>query len=456
MKLIRPPRDPAESLLWRTGIRLSAITLLMLAALVIIVGATTAVVATALMRESIDRTLDAAVSDPVALHELFDDDEGEYDGPLSRADTFVVLVDANGNVYGSTTSARLTGLPDMAALDAAASGDDRRSGTYGSAHLRLLTTRSGVAELEDELEDDRDATTALFLQAGHDLSLQTELERQLLLAISLIGLLGIAGAVVVTLFVTRRALVPIREAFETERRFVATASHELRTPVAIIRASAEILERERLVAASGRALVDDIVSETDRMGRLVGDLMALASAEAGAVSMDLEPVALQAYFDDIARRCASIAESRGVDFAATSDQAGPTVWVRADRDRLDQLLLILVDNAFKHAPPSGHVRMHLAIERPARTATISVSDDGPGIAADAVERIFEPFERLTPRRGAEAGAGLGLAIARQLARRHDAELSVESIPDHGATFRLRLPLLADGGGLTAPAYRARE
>ncbi len=121
------------------------------------------------------------------------------------------------------------------------------------------------------------------------LTLHEQQESQLLWTIAIVSLAGLAGAALVTLLVTRRALVPIRAAFATERRFVAAASHELRTPVAIVRASAEILDREHLVAADGQPFVADIVSETDRLGRLVGDLLALASAEAGAVDVELRP-----------------------------------------------------------------------------------------------------------------------------------------------------------------------
>ena len=442
MSWLRPPRDPSEALLWRTRMRLSAITLLMVATLVIIVGATSAVVAAELMRESVDRALDAAASDPLTLHELLEDEsESPYRGPLGRADTFVLLVDDEGNVYGSSGNAVMPGIPDVAAIAAAASADDRRSGTYGDTRLRLLTTRYATADLEDDEGEGLPATTTLFLQAGQDLSLQQELEQQLLLTIGIIGLVGLAGAVLVTLFVTRRALVPIREAFDTERRFVAAASHELRTPVAIIRASAEILERERLVAPGGRPLVEDIVGESDRMGRLVGDLMALASAHTGAIAMDLQPLALRAYFEDITRRSRSIAEARGLRLASST--AGPLseASVMADRDRLDQLLLILIDNALRHSPAAGTVRVELAVDRNGRTATLSVSDDGPGVGPDELERIFEPFERSATTRGQGDGAGLGLAIARQLAERQDAELGVESQLGAGATFRLSMKLL---------------
>ncbi len=419
----------------------------MVATLVIIVGATSAVVATELMRESVDRALDAVVSDPVTLHELLDgESQSGYAGPLGVADTFVMLVDAGGNVYRSTTNATLPGIPDMAALAAAAAGEDRRSATYGQTHLRLLTKPYVAASLEDGEGEDLGTRAMLYLQAGHDLSLQRELEQQLLLAISLIGLIGLAGAVLVTLFVTHRALVPIREAFDTERRFVAAASHELRTPVSIIRASAEILERENLVGADGRPLVEDIVSESDRMGRLVGDLMALASAQTDAITMDIRALDLGSYFEDIVRRSASIAAARGVRLVSSTSGLGSYVAVAADPDRLDQLLLILVDNAIRHSPAEGAVQVRLVVDPPDRIATITVSDDGPGIRPDEIERIFEPFERSVTSRRSGEGAGLGLAIARQLAQRQDGLLDAQSEPGNGATFRLRLPLVNEPGG----------
>ena len=283
----------------------------------------------------------------------------------------------------------------------------------------------------------------VFLQAGFVLTLHEEQERELLLAIAIVGFLGILGAALVTLVVTSRALAPIREAFATERRFVAAASHELRTPAAVIRASAEILEREGLVEVAGRPLVEDIVSETDRMGRLVGDLLALASAEAGAISLDPRPLEVTGWFGDLARRTGSIVESRGLVLRTTrGTHPGPVV-ISADRERLDQLLLILVDNAIQHSPPGGVVTLGLSVDRLRRAVTVTVSDQGAGIAPQDRERIFEPFTRLPGRRPAQRGSGLGLAIARQLAERHGAALTVGGEVGDGATFQLRLPLASE-------------
>jgi len=446
------PIDPAEALLRRTRTRLAVLTMLMVTALVIVVGVTTAVTAVTLMRESVDRALLAAASDPLVQHRLFDGEtEGGSRTRLGDADTFVILTSSDGRILGSTTAARLDGLPDASALAAADRGRDVRDVSLGGTEVRLLTmgikgtTVAGAESESDEAagadDESGEASSApLYLQAGMNMALQHNLQQQLLLAIIVIGALGILGAMVVTLFVTQRALAPIREAFATERRFVAAASHELQTPVSIIRVSAEILERERLVEGDGATLVEDIIGETDRLGRLIGDLLALASTEAGAISLHPTAIDLGTWFTDVVRRAGAVATGRSVRLEASPPDPVAGLGVTADRDRLDQLVLILVDNAVKHSPPGGLVRLDLLDERQAGKAAIRVSDDGPGIPPGELERIFEPFVRVPGTRRATGGAGLGLAIARQLAIRQGAELTVASPAGAGATFSLALRL----------------
>jgi signal transduction histidine kinase len=432
----RAARDPSEALLRRTRRRIATVTLLTVTTLVVAVGVTSGLAATALMRQGVDRALDHAVADELTLHELFED-EGRI-GPLGEADTFVLLATADGQLIGSSTDLQLAGLPDVGAIDAAASRDDRRDGVYGDTPVRLLTTVLEDAVVEDEEEGI--PSGPLYVQAGFNLTLQHRLEQQLLLGIAAVGLLGIVGAAFVTVVITDRALAPIREAFATERRFVAAASHELQTPTSIILASAEILEREHLVARDGSALVEDIIGETDRMGRLVGDLLALASLEAGAISIDVEELELSAWFEAISRRARSLTEGHGLRFVSAASAVDAVVTIESDRDRLDQIVLILVDNAVKHSPPDGEVGLVLQVDAGAGTATAEVRDEGPGIPPDELERIFEPFARGQARRRSSSGAGLGLAIARQLTGRLGIELAVVGSPGEGAVFRLTMPL----------------
>jgi signal transduction histidine kinase len=427
-----------DRLVARTQRRLAAYTMVLVAALLLGVGAVIAIVATRLMDANVDRALEAAATSALGPG----DDGVEAEHLPAGADTFVLLVDESGKVWANPSAVALGDLPDADALAAAArTGTDLRSGTYGGVDIRLLT-KPGPAS-----GDDGQGVGQTFVQAGFVLTLHEQQEAQLYWTIVVACVVGLAGAALVTWLVTRRALVPVRAAFATERRFVAAASHELRTPVAIVRASAEILEREGLVTAEGQPLVADIVAETDRLGRLVGDMLALASAEAGAVSVDRRPLELVGWFSAIARRAESMAGAHGLSLQQQLSESGPLV-VDADEDRLTQLVLILVDNAIEHAPAGSTVTLGLTAR--GSSASIAVSDEGGGVPTADRERIFEPFARLPGERRSASGSGLGLAIARQLAGRHSGDLTVEDAPGGGARFVLRLPLAGPGAAAAAP------
>lgn len=442
-----PPRSspdtPEERLLRRTRWHLAAVTMALVAVLLVTVGVVTRLAATRLMDENVARAMDAALQ--VALHESDDLDDDPPRTPAG-SDTFALFMDATGRVVGNPSGIALAGLPDPAAIAESASGaTDRRDGTYGGVPVRLLTRQvaGGDAATDGHDESHDDGSSVAFVQVGFVLSLYQEQQRELVLAIASAVLLGILGAVVVTLIVTNRALSPIRRAFAAERRFVAAASHELRTPVAIIRASAEVMQREGHATPDGQPLLADIVAETDRLGRLVGDLLALASAEAGAVAIHARSTPLGPWIDETARRIDPMIAAAGLTLSTETEALAEAVAL-VDPDRLTQLLLVLVDNAVAHSPAGG--RIHLAATREgARTVAITVTDQGPGVPDELRERIFEPFAR-TPGARRVQGSGLGLAIARQLAMRQGATLAVADAAHRpqgwgtGACFVLRLPL----------------
>jgi signal transduction histidine kinase len=264
------------------------------------------------------------------------------------------------------------------------------------------------------------------------------------MTILLASLFGLAGSALVTLLVTRIALAPIRAAFAAERRFVAAASHELRTPVAVLRAQAEVLAREDLVEADGRLLVDDLIAESDRLGRLVGDLLALSTAEAGALEIEHRPIEVRALVANLGRRVDGMARGRGhaieIDQRAAED--APALTVLSDPDRLTQLLLIFIDNALDHSPDAGAIRLTVApvSNGDRQYVTLSVADQGPGVPPADRERIFEPFATLRGRRLNGESTGLGLAIARVLASRLGASLRVGDAAGGGAVFSVTLPV----------------
>ena len=424
-------RAPAGRLLASTRRRLAVVTLLLVGALVLAIGAATALIATTALDQDVDRVLEqSAIAESQRLAGELPSaggDEGD-EQPPEASDTFFLILDPGGALLSNPSSVPHLGLPDGAAVAAArATGRDLRTVTDGLVPIRLLTLPIGDG-----------ANPVGWLEAGFVLTLHERQSRTLILAVTLVGLVGLAGAALVTLFVTGRALVPIRAAFATERRFVADASHEIRTPAAIIRASAEVLEREGLVAEEGRPLVADIVAESDRLGGLVDDLLALAASERGSLVVERRPVDLGEIARDTVRRAGPLAVERGIALVGPSDD-GRVLPVLGDPDRLVQLLLVLIDNAFRHSPPGGRVTV-TAGPAGGRIAAVSVDDQGPGVPTDAREAIFEPFARLPGfRTRADAGSGLGLAIARRLAELHGGTLSATEAPGGGARFVLALP-----------------
>jgi heavy metal sensor kinase len=225
-------------------------------------------------------------------------------------------------------------------------------------------------------------------------------------------------------------------AFAEAARFTAEAAHELRTPVALVRTTAELALRRERTAGDYKQSLGQVLEEAERMSGLVRDLLALARADAGA-----EPHA-DALCDlgQIARSAARDLWAAHPGRAATlrlEDGAGP-VSVRGDAASLRRLAHALLDNAAKYTPAEGSVRVRVVREGP--EALLEIQDSGVGIAADELPRVFERFQRgVRGREMAASGTGLGLAIAREIALRHGGAITIESPDAKGCTVRVRLP-----------------
>lgn len=231
----------------------------------------------------------------------------------------------------------------------------------------------------------------------------------------------------------------LAESLTTQRRFVADASHELRTPLTTIRSNAEfLLARTDVTPQDRAAALHDIAAESERMSRLVDDLLALARADDGQrlerAALDVRPLVR-----DLVRQAQRLHSSRTIHLAEL-DPRGP-ICVVANADALTQLVWILIDNAVKHTHPGGRIEIGLIAGN--NDATLIVRDDGPGIAPADVDHIFERFYQADPAR-TTGGAGLGLAIARWIVDQHGGRISARNNDDHGATFTVELPSPAPG------------
>jgi two-component system, OmpR family, sensor kinase len=228
-------------------------------------------------------------------------------------------------------------------------------------------------------------------------------------------------------------LASLDNAMATQKRFVADASHELRSPLTSIRSNIEILRRTPDAPIEDRTeALDDVAAEVDRMSRLISDLLLLARADAGH-RIEMGRVALDALAMDVHHQMS--AQADGVTLHL--ETAEPLV-VHGNATWLKQLLLILVDNALKYTPRGGTVT--LSVGREGDSAAVRVRDNGIGIAAESLPFIFDRFYRADKARGRdEGGTGIGLAIAKWIAEEHGGRLAVQSEPGAGSVFSLYLP-----------------
>lgn len=348
-------------------------------------------------------------------------------GSDPQSGTFVLVLRPDGSLVGDP--APLPGLPDAAAVAAASSSDDIRHLSLGDVDVRLFTTRLDppVAAGGEQVG---------YVQVGLIGTIQEQQKRSLFLSMLVVIVIGLLGTAVVGWVVTRRVMAPIKATFEHERQFVAEASHQLRTPLAILRSSAEVLQREGRVAPEGQALVEDMIREADRLAQAVDELHALAVLQA-APSRAAEPVDGAALARGAVERGTALGRARGVtvvlDEATAAGGAG--LQVVGSRRALDELLMVLIENAIRHSPDRGTVR--LGVARAGSTVELTVDDQGPGIPEADRERIFEPFARLAQDAG---GSGLGLAIAREIAAQHGGRVEATAAPSGGARLRVTLPL----------------
>ena len=237
----------------------------------------------------------------------------------------------------------------------------------------------------------------------------------------------------------------LRAALQTQRQFMADASHELRTPVSVIRSAADVtLARERRDESEYREALTIVGGEARRVGRLVEDMLVLARADAGGYPLQRVMLYLGELVAECRRTVDVLARERGV---AVRSSLLPEVSVVGDGDLLRRMLLNIVQNAVQHTAPGGSVKVEVSSDGPA--VTIDVRDEGCGISPDDRRRIFDRFVQLDPARHG-SGAGLGLPIARWIAEAHGGSLDLASSGADGSIFRIVLPKAVASASVADP------
>jgi two-component system, OmpR family, sensor kinase len=229
----------------------------------------------------------------------------------------------------------------------------------------------------------------------------------------------------------------LQDLFSVQQRFVADVSHELRTPLTAIKGNVEIIRRYGMDEMS----LEAIESETERMTRMVNDLLLLARADYGGLTLELEPLDLDTVALEAHQQARVLVKDRDITVALGRFEP---VRVRGHADRMKQLLLNLLSNAIKFTPDGGRITLSLYPE--GENAVLQVADTGIGIAEEDLKRIFERFwqadsSRVRGVQNTESSAGLGLAIVKWIVDAHDATIDVESEFGQGTAFTVKIPLL---------------
>jgi OmpR-family two-component system manganese-sensing sensor histidine kinase len=303
-----------------------------------------------------------------------------------------------------------------------------------------------------------------YLRVSHPWFEVTKPTRQLVVDLTMGGIITIAFVATIAWFLSGLAIAPVRESYQQLKRFTADASHELRSPIASIQTNVQVALADPNVDDRERRNWQVVERLTQRLGRLVDDLLFLARQDGGSKEAELQCCALDALVLEVVEEQQMVADEQDVallfdigDPPAGSSLEENLYGLWADEAQLARLLTNLIDNAIRYTPAAGKVRVDL--RRVVRAGNphvqLQVSDTGVGIPAADLSHVFERFYRVDRARshsdrastgegdvlaGQRAGSGLGLAIAQTIVERHRGQIGIESVAGQGTTVTVTLPL----------------
>src|SRR3989344_407446 len=244
---------------------------------------------------------------------------------------------------------------------------------------------------------------------------------------------GIAGY-----FLAGRTLAPIEQAMEEQKRFVADASHELKTPLTALQTSTEVaLRNKKLSLKDAKNALKGNLEDLESLKKLTNDLLSLTSFQQNGNKLPLSKIDVGNVVNSAYKKIAPLAKKKNIIVQLDSKKVN----IKSNEEILEKLIAILLDNAVKYTPGGGKVFLSVATGQ--RNLIINVKDTGVGIAKRDIPHIFDRFFRAEASRtkGAADGYGLGLSIAKQIVKLHNGSINVNSTQDKGSTFTVKLPLV---------------
>ena len=280
----------------------------------------------------------------------------------------------------------------------------------------------------------------LLAVMAQDMSFVHQYRLQTVVQYTALWIVGTLLLACISYLLTGKALAPTALAMRWQKEFIAAASHELRSPLAVVKASLDAAQHTTRAEEQGQFLYN-AEAETDRMARLVDDLLVLANGDLDNLPAHLQAVEPDNLCIEVYEQFYLLAKQQAHTFALhLPEEAVPPI--QADAERLRQLLSILLRNALEHTPTGTPIELVLTHDTKAEAVMLTVQDHGPGIPDAEKNRIFERFYSADPSRTAKQNFGLGLSVAKELARLHRAELTVTDTLGGGACFTVRFAAAA--------------
>lgn len=343
------------------------------------------------------------------------------DAPPERSVSFALQTDSDWN---------LTGAESRFDMD-----DD-----FYAAAIKLASA-SASGEGQFNLDGNRWAYAVQPNAGGYsivflDVTAQLRIVTTLIYTFLLVSLAMLVLIYFISRFFANRSIRPVREAFEKQKRFIADASHELKTPLAVIQTHADVLlaSGEDTIASQAKWL-HRIKSETDRMKTLTGDLLYLTEMEDARSRPVQFPFNMSEAVFGVILTMEAVLFEKNIAFRYDVE---PDLHVVGNIERIQQVVMILLDNGIKYANPNGEISVTL--KKKHHDAVLTVANTGPGIAPEHLERVFDRFYRADPSRSRKLGGyGLGLAIAKSIVGQHAGRITAKSTPGEWTTFQVQLP-----------------
>ncbi len=340
--------------------------------------------------------------------------DARFEDVLQRLSDGVAVTDASGRIeFANEAVAALLGQADAATALHGSSLEDRLLPMANEASRNELLAPSGQRR------------TAVCEVADADRVLR----------VARLPLGGDAGRKFVW---SLRDVTQQKLAEQTRDRFIDTATHELRTPLANIKAYAETLATAECINVDlQREFCNIINSETTRLARFIDDLLSISSMEVGAIMIDRQKVETERMFAEVLSKVETLMQKKSIEFDVSLPPKMPEL--QLDKDKIVAVVVNVLGNAAKYTPEGGRVSLKVKVED--GKLRIAVQDTGVGIAPEELHKVFDKFFRSDdPRVQAETGSGLGLSLAREVVRMHGGEIIVESEFNQGSTFTVSLPL----------------